>query len=235
MGSTAIGILWTEFDPDQRPPTSWLTVESDDIVYNDLLAQYDPNDPDNNVCRRSDTLESISLKISPEEAEVCYSLLRDTCEIVAERSCPCFSLDSLLDAEDSIRAGDTILDQEKTCVEPAGDYDQYGLIQISQYDMAGFECDGGCMSSLFTVNGIGNMCLVDSDMAYALTADQALHCKRLMKYTCAGLVLDLPEEDEEEEDEEGEESNVECPCFNRSDGLMWAYTKNLGMSADFER
>jgi len=180
MESTEIKFYWTDIDPEQRPLTSWLNEEIDGIAYNYLSAQYDPNDDGNNICGSSDTLR----KISSAEAEVCYNLLKDTCEIVAERSCPCFSLGSLSVAEDSIRAGDTILDQEKSCVEPAGDHDQYGLFQIDEDNQS---------QIAFTVNGIGDMCLMDSDIAVSVNTDQGFHCKKMMTYACAAL--DLPKGD----------------------------------------
>jgi len=33
----------------------------------------------------------------------------------------------------------------------------------------------------------------------------------------------------------GPSDMVECPCFSRTDGLMWAYANVGGMSADIDR
>ena len=129
-------------------------------------------------------------KLDPRQAEVCMQLLQDACESTADRVCPCFSMSDLALATNRVQEGSTILNEGMTCVNPNGDGEGYGLYQISDTDLMGFECDS-CTTNVYAVQ-TSNTCFDGTDIAYQINDFETQHCFSIMENTCSRLDTTVP-------------------------------------------
>lgn len=152
----------------------------DGVIYNHLSATYDTVN-EKYECSREDTVTTINAK----EAHMCHNLLKSTCQTAEERICPCYSMSDLVQAEERILDGNTVIDASKSCVTPTEKYDKYGIYEIGNYDTMGRPCDG-CTTIMFAVQN-ENVCFDGSDIIRTINMSQKNHCYAMMQNMCSDL------------------------------------------------
>lgn len=177
--SGKISLRWAYIDPERRTKSRFV-LPVDGVKYNLHTARYSLEDPSKNLCGSEDWLMG---DLTAQDAKSCFDLLKDTCEILDDVLCPCFSLGDLELAEDRIVEGELILDEGVSC---NADSTFYGLYQKSNYNSLGDLCDM-CTTPLLTVNAEQGGCMNGSDIVYKINEIQTLHCLRMMNDACAAL------------------------------------------------
>lgn len=152
----------------------------DGVVYHHLSATYDTVNK-RYECSREDTTTTLNAK----EALMCHNLLKSTCQNIEQRICPCYSMSDLVDAEQRILDGTTVIDETKSCVVPTERNDKYGLYEIGNYDTMGRPCDG-CTTIMFAVQN-ENICFDGSDIVRTINFSQKNHCYTMMQNMCSSM------------------------------------------------
>lgn len=162
----------------------------DGVVYHHLSATYDTFN-ERYECTREDMVFTLNAK----EALMCHNLLKSTCQMMEERICPCYSLSDLVQAEQRILDGSTIIDESKSCVIPTERNDKYGVYQIGDFDTMGRPCDG-CTTIMFAVQN-ENMCFDGTDIVRTINLSQKNHCFAMMENMCSAIDVQASPDEEE--------------------------------------
>lgn len=126
---------------------------------------------DNNSSYTCTELDMVHL-IDSEQAETCSDLLTESCRMIEELKCPCYSLKDLIEKEENIADGSISIDTGNSCnssSSPFGYIDPQGSATFS------FDPSTGCVGPLETRD------------AALLTNEQKEHCQYLLENSCSHL------------------------------------------------
>lgn len=179
------------------------------VVYKHLSATFiDTPERQDFECSQED----MHRMISEGEAKACFELIEEACAETYEKTCPCYGIHNLVDAETKAKDGSLKLDKEKTCVNDAA---TYGIFQFSDTNLNGLPCEDNSNECSTTLYGITksnvpdtpNFCMSGSDELQIVNQEQTMHCQELLKDSCA--ILEEEPVDAEDPDNDAEEPDVD--------------------------